>query len=187
MPLMTTFEHAVLTAQDFVYAADFDWLIEQNFIGFAVQRSRGTWQLVVGHYLGVIQLPSGTVLEVLPKIAQFSEVNLGETRAWVKTMLATIWPGLNPKQLPVIAPQTRFDHAQESIPMWLGQCFYLYRIARLAHSTTCCTCCCVYCCCIYSNTQACNAIAPCYCSSCTTCCTQCCTFSITTYGLVAAD
>lgn len=33
MPLMTTFEHAVLTAQDFVYAADFDWLIEQNFIG----------------------------------------------------------------------------------------------------------------------------------------------------------
>jgi 5-methylcytosine-specific restriction enzyme subunit McrC len=124
MPLMTTFEHAVLTAQDFVYAADFDWLIEQNFIGFTVQRSRGTWQLVVGHYLGVIQLPSGTVLEVLPKIAQFSEVNLGETRAWVKTMLATIWPGLNPKQLPVIAPQTRFDHAQESIPMWLGQCFY---------------------------------------------------------------
>ena len=120
MPLMTTFEHAVLTAQDFVYAADFDWLIEQNFIGFAVQRSRGTWQLVVGHYLGVIQLPSGMLLEVLPKIAQFSEVNLGETRAWVKTMLATIWPGLNPKALPVIAPQTSFEHAQDSIPMWLA-------------------------------------------------------------------
>lgn len=117
MPLMTTFEHAVLTAQDFVYAADFDWLIEQNFIGFAVQRSRGTWQLVVGHYLGVIQLPSGMLLEVLPKIAQFSEVNLGETRAWVKTMLATIWPGLNPKQLPVIAPQTRL-----TMPKKVSQC-----------------------------------------------------------------
>ena len=65
--VITVFEHQRLTVKDFKWAADFAWLLAQEFEVFSLKRQRGQWQLKVGHYIGVIILPSGTSLEILPK------------------------------------------------------------------------------------------------------------------------
>ena len=66
---ITVFEHQRLTAHDFLRVSDFHWLMAQEFAVFSIKRRQGQWQLKVGHYIGVILLPSGMTLEILPKLA----------------------------------------------------------------------------------------------------------------------
>ncbi|MDN5561101.1 MAG: McrC family protein, partial [Psychrobacter sp.] len=66
---ITVFEHQRLTAHDFLQVSDFHWLMAQEFAVFSIKRRQGQWQLKVGHYIGVILLPSGMTLEILPKLA----------------------------------------------------------------------------------------------------------------------
>lgn len=73
--VMSVFEHQRLTVSEFQFASDFDWLLEQGFVGFAIVRQQGQWQLSVRHYIGVIRLPSGVMLEILPKIAPSAQSN----------------------------------------------------------------------------------------------------------------
>ncbi|WP_227671406.1 McrC family protein [Psychrobacter sp. 72-O-c] len=107
--IITVFEHQRLTAHDFVQAFDFTWLLAQEFALFTIKRRRGQWQLKVGHYIGIILLPSGMTLEILPKsIAeeqssrtrqsrQHSDVL--QTRQWVQRMLSDLIDG-NSNKLP---------------------------------------------------------------------------------------
>ncbi|WP_426242693.1 McrC family protein [Psychrobacter sp. TWP2-1-2] len=66
---ITVFEHQRLTAHDFLRVSDFHWLMAQEFAVFSIKHRQGQWQLKVGHYIGVILLPSGMTLEILPKLA----------------------------------------------------------------------------------------------------------------------
>lgn len=102
--IITVFEHQRLTARDFVHVADFHWLMAQEYAVFSIKRQQGQWQLKVGHYIGVILLPSGMTLEILPKLmaktsskhnpqqpydsAKSSAIN--QTRQWVQDMLADL-------------------------------------------------------------------------------------------------
>lgn len=100
--IITVFEHQRLTAHDFVHVADFHWLMAQEFSFFGIKRQQGQWQLKVGHYIGVILLPSGMTLEILPKLMtkrptdyqqqyQSSSANdINQTRQWVQNMLADL-------------------------------------------------------------------------------------------------
>ena len=93
--LITVFEHQRLTVSDFSQAADFDWLLTQEFTVFSLKRQSGQWQLKVGHYVGIIVLPSGMTLEILPKpISASDRINSSQdpkdiavTRLWVQQML----------------------------------------------------------------------------------------------------
>ena len=67
--IITVFEHQRLIAHDFLRVSDFHWLMAQEFAVFSIKRRQGQWQLKVGHYIGVILLPSGMTLEILPKLA----------------------------------------------------------------------------------------------------------------------
>lgn len=102
------FEHQVLTRADFADGRDFDWLLEQSLQTFGLVRKNGAWQIKVGAYLGVIGLPSGAMLEILPKIARTSGANslatAHQTRQWLANMLARVWdlPG---KSLTTLATQ----------------------------------------------------------------------------------
>lgn len=114
---MSVHEHQRLTAQDFVHASDFTWLMAQELPVFSIKRQRGQWQLKVGHYIGVILLPSHIALEILPKtIANtLSEnpvktshlennsrsENLVQTRQWVEQMLSALI-NANDAQLPAL-------------------------------------------------------------------------------------
>ena len=111
--IMTVFEHQRLTASDFLYDSDFQWLITQELSVFSIKRKRGQWQLKVGHYIGVIVLPSGMTLEILPKliantvsnlIQQLDESNKSladmdilQTRHWVQNMLSDLMSSDNHK------------------------------------------------------------------------------------------
>ena len=102
--IITVFEHQRLTARDFVHVADFHWLMAQEYAVFSIKRQQGQWQLKVGHYIGIILLPSGMTLEILPKLmaktsskhnpqqpydsAKSSAIN--QTRQWVQDMLADL-------------------------------------------------------------------------------------------------
>lgn len=104
--VITVFEHQRLTANDFVHVADFYWLMAQEFSVFTLKRKQGQWQLKVGHYIGVILLPSSMTLEILPKLMTKTEnihaqrqqhayksaqsVNIGQTRQWVQNMLSDL-------------------------------------------------------------------------------------------------
>ena len=104
--IMTVFEHQRLTLSDFLYDNDFQWLIIQELSIFSIKRKQGKWQLKVGHYIGVILLPSGMTLEILPKlishtasnsIKQSSQSNrpladsdILQTRHWVQNMLSDL-------------------------------------------------------------------------------------------------
>lgn len=100
--IITVFEHQRLTARDFVHVADFHWLMAQEFAVFSIKRQQGQWQLKVGHYIGVILLPSGMTLEILPKLiaskptdyqqqSEPSKLNgINQTRQWVQNMLADL-------------------------------------------------------------------------------------------------
>ena len=106
MKVIITFEHSCLTAADFDDEQDFDWLIEQNFDVFRIERKQQQWQLKVRHYIGVIGLPSGGQVEILPKLAQSHITHADEvtqTRQWVQQMLTAVWQALLPKSLPNLA------------------------------------------------------------------------------------
>lgn len=89
--IMTVFEHQRLTTHNFVYDADFQWLITQELSIFGLQRKQGQWQLKVGHYIGVIVLPSGILLEILPKLNPSTQnSDIKQTRHWVQNMLSDL-------------------------------------------------------------------------------------------------
>ncbi|MFZ2553349.1 5-methylcytosine restriction system specificity protein McrC [Psychrobacter urativorans] len=98
--IIIVFEHQRLTAKDFSQAGDFSWLLAQEFEVFSLKRQRGQWQLKVGHYIGIIMLPSGMTLEILPKpIATdhnastngTSTYDIALTRQWVQQMLSDLF------------------------------------------------------------------------------------------------
>ena len=111
--IMTVFEHQRLTIHDFVHNSDFQWLITQELSVFSIQRKQGQWQLKVGHYIGVIILPSGTMLEILPKLISHTASNsikqsnhlnkpladsdILQTRHWVQNMLSDLMSSNNYK------------------------------------------------------------------------------------------
>ncbi|MFW2176389.1 MULTISPECIES: McrC family protein [unclassified Moraxella] len=124
--IITTFEHAILTQANFTHPTDFDWLIEQNFDGFGIGRKQQQWQLKVSHYIGVIGLPSGNQLEILPKISQVNNANaesIKQTRQWLQRMLKDIWHTLTPKNLPNLAKQTPIN-PQLPLNDWLAHAFW---------------------------------------------------------------
>lgn len=99
--VISVFEHQRLMAHDFVNAADFAWLLAQEFDIFSIKRQRGQWQLKVGHYIGIIILPSTMILEILPKPITTTEQNSNKrpsdkqndialTRHWVQQMLTDL-------------------------------------------------------------------------------------------------
>ena len=96
--VLSVFEHQRLTVTDFIYHTDFDWLMAQEFAVFSVHRQRGQWQLKVGHYIGIIMLPSGMTLEILPKaVANMSKykppspADITLTRQWSQRMLTALF------------------------------------------------------------------------------------------------
>lgn len=105
--IITVFEHQRLTAHDFTQASDFHWLMAQEFSVFSIKRQQGQWQLNVSHYIGVILLPSGMTLEILPKLMakksikhnqqtpfqQYKSDAINQTRQWVQDMLADLTNG----------------------------------------------------------------------------------------------
>lgn len=121
--IITTFEHAYLTQNDFTHPSDFDWLLEQNFDGLKIERKSKQWQIKISHYIGVIGLPSGTQLEILPKISQYQEIQ--PTRQWLQQMLLDTWQTLTPKQLPNLATQNLLAIAS-NLPLtdWLQSQFW---------------------------------------------------------------
>ncbi len=100
--VMSVFEHQRLQASDFRYRSDFEWLLAQEFDVFSIKRQRGQWQLKVGHYIGIIMLPSATTLEILPKtlasaidsqhLSPPHELKdaITQTRHWVQQMLSDL-------------------------------------------------------------------------------------------------
>lgn len=150
--IITVFEHQRLTARDFVSIADFDWLMAQEFSVFTIKRKQGAWQLKVGHYIGVILLPSGMTLEILPKpishdkatrlphqpLNSNQDVNIDQTRQWVQHMLSdltrisdhTSRKLPNTKNLGQMRQQlTPLPIATLPLPDWLIEQF----LQRLAH------------------------------------------------------
>ena len=100
--IITVFEHQRLTTRDFVHVTDFHWLMAQEYAVFSIKRQQGQWQLKVGHYIGIILLPSGMTLEILPKLIANKPTDyqqpydldksndINETRQWVQDMLADL-------------------------------------------------------------------------------------------------
>ena len=89
--VITVFEHQRLTAHDFAHVSDFHWLMAQEFAVFSIKRKQGQWQLKVGHHIGIILLPSGVTLELLPKLNQSTQYNnIAQTRHWVQGMLSDL-------------------------------------------------------------------------------------------------
>lgn len=99
--IMSVFEHQRLQVTDFSHHTDFEWLLAQEFDVLSIHRQGGHWQLKVGHYIGIIILPSGMTLEILPKTIvsatdtnmnthQSSQAVIAQTRHWVQHMLADL-------------------------------------------------------------------------------------------------
>lgn len=89
--VITVFEHQRLTLRDFCHISDFHWLMAQEFAVFTIKRQQGQWQLKVGHHIGIILLPSGMTLELLPKLNQSTQYNnIAQTRHWVQSMLSDL-------------------------------------------------------------------------------------------------
>ncbi|WP_049750929.1 McrC family protein [Psychrobacter arcticus] len=104
--IMTVFEHQRLIMHDFSYISDFQWLIAQELSVFSIKRKQGQWQLKVGHYIGVIVMPSGMILEILPKLIgntassptqqscqpnkPLADTDIFQTRHWVQNMLSDL-------------------------------------------------------------------------------------------------
>ena len=100
--VMSVFEHQRLQASDFRYRSDFAWLLAQELDVFSIKRQRGQWQLKVGHYIGIIVLPSTITLEILPKTLASAIENqhsnqpyelkdaITQTRQWVQRMLSDL-------------------------------------------------------------------------------------------------
>lgn len=95
--IMSVFEHQRLVSKDFTVTSDFAWLLAQEFSVFTIKRQRGQWQLKVGHYIGIIMLPSGITLEILPKAIAGTQKNhrpqndeVTQARQWVQLMLSDL-------------------------------------------------------------------------------------------------
>jgi 5-methylcytosine-specific restriction enzyme subunit McrC len=142
--ILTVYEQQVLSERDFALASDFAWLLEQDFEVFTLTRKLGQWGLCVRHYIGVVRLPSGTLLEILPKIAQpaitpaeqtvVESQHLYRTRAWIQRMLSIInnsnGAALRPKHLQQLTPQLQaYNAAVPPLSEWLLAEF----IEQLAH------------------------------------------------------
>ena len=139
--IMTVFEHQRLTMHDFLRVSDFHWLMAQEFSVFSIKRQQGRWQLKVGHYIGVILLPSGIILEILPKLNQsVQNSNLVQTRRWVQNMLSDLTNDSSPNSSSNKLPNTKnfgqFSTQLTSLPIealplsdWLTVQF-LQRLAR---------------------------------------------------------
>ena len=151
--IITVFEHQRLMAHDFVSVSDFHWLMTQEFSVFTVKRKQGAWQLKVGHYIGVILLPSGMTLEILPKLigkngnAHSSDphrptsnqtIDIKQTRQWVQDMLADLTNSSDRayRKLPNIKNLGQLSDQLKSLPIatlplpdWLIEQF----LQRLVH------------------------------------------------------
>ena len=134
--IMTVFEHQRLTTHDFLPVSDFHWLMAQEFSVFSIKRKQGQWQLKVGHYIGVILLPSGMTLEILPKLHKSRQnSDIAQTRHWVQGMLSDLTNSL-PSKLPHSKNLGQFSSQLASLPIaalplsdWLIAQF----LQRLAH------------------------------------------------------
>ena len=130
--IITVFEHQRLTARDFVHVADFHWLMAQEYAVFSIKRQQGQWQLKAGHYIGIILLPSGMTLEILPKLmaktpskhnpqqpydsAKSSAIN--QTRQWVQDMLADLTNNSQSKsKLPNTKNLGQFSNQLAALPL----------------------------------------------------------------------
>ena len=94
---MSVFEHQRLRVDDFAQASDFAWLMAQELAVFTLKRQRRQWQLNVGHYIGIVMLPSGITLEILPKPIASAQIDnavpadsLRQTRQWLQGMLTDL-------------------------------------------------------------------------------------------------
>ncbi|MDO5768287.1 MAG: hypothetical protein Q4P13_02190 [Psychrobacter sp.] len=150
--ILSVFEHQWLKKADFACPSDFDWLIDQEFSVMSVSRRQGQWQLLTRQYIGVVCLPSGNLLEILPKVTgalspNTSELNtltpsdnhspqsqsrqIGEARAWLQQMLSDISGfsqiDLSPKSLNQASHQLQSAEltASSTLPLsdWLYQEF----------------------------------------------------------------
>ena len=120
MNVITVFEHQRLTVHDFLQASDFDWLIAQEFAVFTIKRKQGQWQLKVGHYIGIILLPSGITLEILPKLNQSTQTNdIVQTRHWVQSMLSDLihLDAHNNRKLPDMKNFGQFSSQSTPLPL----------------------------------------------------------------------
>ena len=149
--IMTVFEHQRLTTHDFAHDADFQWLITQELSVFSIQLKQGQWQLKVGHYIGVIVLPSGMTLEILPKIIShtasnstkqsnylnkpLADTDILQTRHWVQNMLSDLM-GSNDHKLPHSKNFGQYSEKLTTLPLvvlplsdWLIEQF----LQQLAH------------------------------------------------------
>ncbi|WP_440464714.1 McrC family protein [Psychrobacter sp. ASPA161_6] len=153
--IMTVFEHQRLTVHDFLQASDFQWLMAQEFAVFTIKRKQRQWQLKVGHYIGIVLLPSGMKLEILPKMIasastsrtpqqqfyeshQNSASDIRQARQWVQNMLSDL---INPSnqyhsKLPNTKNLGQFNAQVTPLPLsapslsyWLAHQF----LQRLAH------------------------------------------------------
>ncbi|WP_227511183.1 McrC family protein [Psychrobacter sp. P11G3] len=120
MNVITVFEHQRLTVHDFLQASDFDWLIAQEFAAFTIKRKQGQWQLKVEHYVGIILLPSGMTLEILPKLNQSTQPSdIVQTRHWVQGMLSDLihLDAHNNRKLPITKNFGQFSSQSTPLPL----------------------------------------------------------------------
>ncbi|WP_320158512.1 5-methylcytosine restriction system specificity protein McrC [Psychrobacter sp. SWN149] len=118
--VITVFEHQRLTVHDFLQVSDFHWLMAKEFDVFTIKRRQGQWQLKVGHYIGIILLPSGMTLEILPKLNQSTQNDdIVQTRHWVQGMLSdlTRLDTRKNRKLPNTKNLNQFSHQTVPLPM----------------------------------------------------------------------
>ncbi len=144
----TIFEHQTLTQADFACVSDFLWLLNKveakHLPCFTLKVESGQVALLVRYYLAVIRLPSGCLLEILPKISQTDtataiksksinsesiepksvksnaiESNINETRQWLTNMLRAIY-GIKQQPLPILAStESKLSTAHQPWETWL--------------------------------------------------------------------
>lgn len=121
--VMSVLEHQELTQKDFAIKSDFDWLIACDFDMFTTRYQRGNWRLKIGHYIGVVLLPSGISLEILPKTTQILDPkSINESRRWVCQMLSDLSQNkVTPKQqsLGQFSPNLAANSESPAIIDWL--------------------------------------------------------------------
>lgn len=126
--MISVLEHQELTQNDFAIKSDFDWLIACDFDIFTARYQRGKWRLKIGHYIGVVLLPSGMSLEILPKTTQtLDAVSINESRRWVCQMLSDLSQNkVTPKQKVIGQFSPNLASTNDSPPLidWLKAHFF---------------------------------------------------------------